>query len=101
MRFTLTILSILFTFSLSAQQACCTATKNFADLGDKNQFKLEHQLPKQGVGLDNTGEWQEFPTEDGKKGRGYLVKAKSESNKYLFIFHEWWGLNDNILREAE
>ena len=35
----------------------------------------------------------------GKEGNGYLVKANSE--KYLLMIHEWWGLNEQIKLEAE
>ena len=93
--------ALAFTTVSFAQKLCCSATQSFANLGNQNKFKLEHQLPKQNVGQEHTGIWQEFATEDGKTGRGYLVKAKTTSTKYLFVFHEWWGLNDNIMREVE
>jgi hypothetical protein len=53
--------------------------------------------------LENpAGSMVEFATIDGKQGRGYLVKsANPKSKKYIFLFHEWWGLNDYIKREAD
>jgi carboxymethylenebutenolidase len=42
-----------------------------------------------------------FPTSDGKKANGYLIKAKNPSNNWLFVYQEWWGLNDNIKAESD
>lgn len=98
------ILTFLFAsaiFQLSAQNQCCTATKQFADLGSSETFQKEHQLPASGKVENAAGSWIEFNTPDQQAGRAYLVKSKVNSNKYLFLFHEWWGLNDNIIREAE
>ena len=30
-----------------------------------------------------------------------MVKNEKQTNKYLFVIHEWWGLNDHIKKEAE
>ncbi len=46
------------------------------------------------------GEMIEFPVEGGANGKGYLLMAKKKTNKYLLLFHEWWGLNDYIKNEA-
>lgn len=97
------LLIILAAFSISAfaQKTCCTATKQFAELGEKRAFQGEHQLPKTGLDIAQTGKWIEFETPDEKSGRAYTVYAQNPKNKFLFLFHEWWGLNDNIIREAE
>ncbi len=96
-------LAITMAFSglLFAQKTCCTATQNFASLGDEQAFRMEHQLPANEVVVSATGEWREFATQDEKTGRCYVVEAQKQTNDYLLIFHEWWGLNDNIIREAE
>jgi len=101
MRSLLFILLSVFSISLFAQKTCCTATKEFADLGDKSSFKSEHQLPKSGLDIQQSGKWIEFTTPDEKTGRAYTIYAKNPKNKFLFLFHEWWGLNANIIREAE
>lgn len=98
--FLLSFLMLAF-LSINAQQACCTATKEFAQLGTSTEFQAEHQLPKSAIQSEKKGSWVEFATPDNRKGRGYLVKAATKSNKYLFVFHEWWGLNENIINEAE
>lgn len=42
-----------------------------------------------------------FDTPDGKTGQAFFLEAKDRSGQYLFVFHEWWGLNDHIKKEAE
>ncbi len=47
------------------------------------------------------GEMMTFSTPDGKTANGFLLKAKKASNKWLLVYQEWWGLNDQIKMEAE
>lgn len=55
------------------------------------KYKLENALGKN----------IEFAATDGSKANGYFIKSKKKSNKWLFVIQEWWGLNDNIKREAD
>lgn len=63
-------------------------------------FQALHLSPLPIV-FDGKGEMISFPTQDGKTGAAYLVKAKQKSDKWLFVYQEWWGLNDHIKKEAE
>lgn len=47
------------------------------------------------------GSMVRFATPDGQEGGGYIVKARRRSDKWLFVFQEWWGLNDHIKKEAD
>lgn len=47
------------------------------------------------------GEMVKFSTPDGQSANGFLLKAKNPSDKWLLVYQEWWGLNDNIKKEAE
>lgn len=47
------------------------------------------------------GEEISFPAADGKDAKGYLVKAKTKSDKWLFVYQEWWGLNDYIRKQSD
>jgi carboxymethylenebutenolidase len=47
------------------------------------------------------GEMINFPAADGKDARGYLIKAKTKSDKWLFVYQEWWGLNDYIKKQSD
>lgn len=64
------------------------------------EFQALHLSPEplqyNGVGANIT-----FKTADGMDAKGYLVKAKKKSNKWLFVYQEWWGLNDYIRRESD
>ncbi len=42
-----------------------------------------------------------FKTPDGVDAKGYLVKAKKKSKKWLFVYQEWWGLNEYIKRQSD
>lgn len=42
-----------------------------------------------------------FKTPDGNDAKGYFIKAKGNSNKWLFVYQEWWGLNDYIKRQSD
>lgn len=47
------------------------------------------------------GEMVNYPTSDDLKASGYLLKASAPSDKWLFVYQEWWGLNDHIKHQAE
>ncbi|GAA4355507.1 dienelactone hydrolase family protein [Hymenobacter saemangeumensis] len=88
----------------SAQQvaSCCArpaATEVFAMLASNKDFSGGHEAPLPYEYLGE-GSMIEFKTPDGKSGRGFEIKSAKPSNKYLFVIHEWWGLNDYIKKEA-
>ncbi|ADB41466.1 dienelactone hydrolase family protein [Spirosoma linguale] len=58
----------------------------------------EAPLPFTYVGA---GEMIKFSTPDGQSANGFLLKSKKNSNKWLLVYQEWWGLNDNIKQQAE
>jgi len=92
---------IAFSSQIFAQQTCCTpATQLFADLGSNADFQMAHQLPAQSKQVPTSGKWLTFATPDSDSARGFWVPAKIETNRYIFVFHEWWGLNDHILNEC-
>ncbi|RAJ83483.1 carboxymethylenebutenolidase [Chitinophaga dinghuensis] len=83
--------------------SCChkDAVTEFADLANSSDFRNQHAnpLPYKYEGAE--GENVSFPAPDGKEVHGFLFKAKTPSDKYLFVFQEWWGLNDYIKKESE
>ena len=102
------LLSLTFSASAQKMASCCarpasnlsaSATEAFAMLAADKDFSGGHDAPLPysyaGEGKDIT-----FKTPDGKTGRGFEVKSATPSNKYLFVIHEWWGLNDYIKKEA-
>jgi carboxymethylenebutenolidase len=97
----LTLAFLLFFAGAQAQQSCCSsATTEFADLGKDSRFMMEHQLPKASLAIEKAGEMIDFQA-GSKAGNAYLANSPYPGNIYLFVFHEWWGLNDHIKAEAD
>jgi carboxymethylenebutenolidase len=63
-------------------------------------FAALHFSPKVGA-FAGMGQMTTFKTEDANTASAYLIKAKKKSDKWLFVYQEWWGLNENIKSEAE
>ncbi len=102
-----TIIVLIITASLSKifAQSCCTkqnsATETFALLGENESFVSAHEAPLPFTFTEGTGKQISFKTSSGKDANAYEIKAIKPTNKYLFVIHEWWGLNDYIKQEAE
>ena len=77
------------------------------DRDDMAQFALDpafqalHPSPLLLPDYQALGKMITFKTADGKEANGYLIAAKKKSNKWLFVYQEWWGLNDNIKNESD
>ncbi|MEI8109428.1 MAG: dienelactone hydrolase family protein [Chitinophagia bacterium] len=76
----------------------------------REQFKLEaqnesfsalHPLPRKYELAHTAGKRITFKAADGTEAFGYEIKSAQPSNQWLFVIQEWWGLNNNIIREAE
>ncbi len=67
-------------------------TMAFANLHPKPlPFQLE----------DAIGKPVEFKAADGSIAKGYEIRAKNKSDKWVYVIQEWWGLNDYIKRESD
>lgn len=76
-------------------------TEKFALMASADEFMDLHLAPLAYVHVAAQGEMVVFDTPDGRKGSGYMLKASQPSGKWLFVFQEWWGLNEHIKREAD
>lgn len=89
----------------SANAACChvsEATTAFAAFAADQSFVNKHQEPLPFTFVSQAGGREiSYPTADGKTAKAWLIPAKNKSKNYLFVFHEWWGLNDYVKAEAE
>jgi len=85
--------------SCCARPATASATEAFALLASNQEFVGGHDAP---LPYSYTGEGQmvAFKTPDGQMGHAFEIKSAKPSNKYLFVYQEWWGLNDYIKKEA-
>jgi carboxymethylenebutenolidase len=75
------------------------AVENFASFASDPAFRRAHPAP-QPVTATTAGDMVEFPVAGGANGRAFLVKAAQPTERYLLMFHEWWGLNDITRNEA-
>ncbi|WKN45161.1 dienelactone hydrolase family protein [Tunicatimonas pelagia] len=105
--FSFFLLTILFTQTVWAQEGITVCgssdaenTELFASLADDPTFRGKHDLVKY-THENARGEEITFATPDGQQGTAYYLEAKEESNQYLLVIHEWWGLNSHIKREAD
>jgi carboxymethylenebutenolidase len=71
-----------------------------ADAG-KPGFAALHIAPKPFALENQKGKMISFKSNDGLDAKGYFLKSRKQSNKWLIVIQEWWGLNDNIKKEAE
>ena len=78
-----------------------TAPNIMAMFGNDESFKNEHPQPLAFTLADGKGKMITYKTSDGVDANGYEVKADNPTNNWVFLFHEWYGLNDYIKREAE
>ncbi|GAB3589957.1 dienelactone hydrolase family protein [Hymenobacter daeguensis] len=102
------LLSLTFSASAQKMASCCarpagnlsaSATEAFAMLATDKDFSGGHDAPLP-YRYAGAGQMIEFKTPDGATGHGFEIKSAKPSNKYLFVIHEWWGLNDYIKKEA-
>lgn len=75
-------------------------SSGMTQFADDENFKGAHEKPME-LNFDGTGQMIEFDTPDGQKGSAYALMPEEATNKYLFVIHEWWGLNNHIKAEAE
>lgn len=105
---TLFILVSIFLFRMSPTQpesasnaipVCHPTTNAMSDLAADSDFAMLHETPL-AFTYRGAGETVSFPTPDGKTATGFLLKSSKKSDKWLFVYQEWWGLNDYVKQEA-
>jgi len=87
----------------SVETICHTsATEKFAVLASNKKFNRDHPSPLPYVHETQAGgKMIKLKSADGTEANAYYIEAKVKSNNWIFVFQEWWGLNDHIKREAE
>lgn len=100
----MTLFVLSFQFRTVAQdKSCCSTEKSvsFSSFSDQKEFRDIHQIPVSFTLKDANGEMIKFETDDGKSAKGYFIKSDKPTNKFIFVFHEWWGLNDYVKKESD
>ena len=98
---------LLVSFSTFAQEGITVcgptpnATEEFAQLASFVDFRNQHPNPQPYVRMNALGKMITFSTPDGQEGHAYTIMTDNASNEYLFVFHEWWGLNEYVKEEAD
>ncbi|TAF32272.1 MAG: dienelactone hydrolase family protein [Cytophagales bacterium] len=82
---------------------CCSVAegKGMGQFSDDVEFQKAHLEPAKSHFKPQIGKKIQYKTPDGRKVSAFFCKAQKKSNRYIFVFHEWWGLNDHICKEAE
>jgi len=100
--YSLILSALAFCFSANAQKSCCSVVDlSTQALASNESFKSDHHAPNPFVLASPKGKMITFKATDGTAGNAYIIPSEKPSNKVLFVFHEWWGLNDYIKQEAE
>jgi len=100
---TLLVFYSVIAFSQS-KTVCCSnpsATEQFAMLASNKDFRLAHKNPLKMHFQSSIGKTISYKTADGKDANAYFFPAKNQTNNYLLVVHEWWGLNDFVKQESE
>jgi carboxymethylenebutenolidase len=89
----------------SFAQSCCSAstakaTNEFAQLATQTDFKAKHTLKDAPNNADLKGEHHTIKINGCEPIHIFWVENENPCNKYVLVFHEWWGLNDHILAET-
>jgi carboxymethylenebutenolidase len=77
-----------------------TNTDGMAQFALDPAFQALHPAP-QPIDFEGIGKEIAFSTADGTDAKGYLIKAKKKSKKWLFVYQEWWGMNDYIRKQSD
>lgn len=99
-----TFFTLFFAVSINAQNnitICHTpATESFAVFASNKDFNADHPEPKPYVHQSKVGKMITYAT-TGEDAYAYLLEAKVQTDNYIYVIHEWWGLNDYIKKESE
>lgn len=90
------------TATLLGQQACCSApAMAFASPGSAKAFAAAHEPPAQVRYTPRIGRMVSLKTENGPEVSVFEVKSGATTGKIILMFHEWWGLTDQMKMAAE
>ncbi len=79
----------------------CHPADSFAEFSNDADFLAAHYLPETLIDFQAKGEMIQFDVKEREKANAYLLQPDEPTNKWLFVVHEWWGLNDHIKKESE
>ncbi|MFY0605461.1 MAG: dienelactone hydrolase family protein [Cyclobacteriaceae bacterium] len=80
---------------------CHSTVQTFAALADDPAFGKIHLDPEEYVLQNAKGKMITYDVKDGEQANAYYVPAKKKSNEYLFVIHEWYGLNEFVKSQSD
>jgi carboxymethylenebutenolidase len=87
---------------LGKETICHTdATGKFALFASNKKFNRDHPSPLPYIHESEAGGKMIKLSAEGTEANAFFLEAKKKTNNWIFVFQEWWGLNDHIKREAE
>jgi carboxymethylenebutenolidase len=88
-------------FSQVATVCHTPSTEKFAMFASNKEFNKKHPIPEYYVHVSQAGGKMIKIKTGGADANGYLLMAKNKTDNWVFVFQEFWGLNDHIKRESE
>ena len=79
----------------------CHPTTEFAEFSKEAEFINAHFEQAEVDFSIEKGSDIQYTTEDGQTANAFLIQPDEPTDKWIFVIHEWWGLNDHIKKEAE
>lgn len=70
-------------------------------LASDKKFVMAHANPRPYHFQSSIGKAITYTLADGTTANGFEFKAKKPTKNWLFVIHEWWGLNDFVKHESE
>ena len=96
------LLFLLLLTNRATAQSCCSSDASWVAMVSSKDFQEAHLAP---LPLNYTPAGEagmiNFATDDSVNGHAFYVPSDKPTDKVLLVFHEWWGLNDYVRREAE
>ncbi len=71
-----------------------------AQFASDSEFTKMHETP-QVIDYQGKGEMMNLRTTDGGMTKVYVIKTAEPTQKFVYVIHEWWGLNDQVKQEAD
>ena len=79
----------------------CHPADEFAEFTNDDEFLNAHYIPEEIDYSLHGGKMIQFDVEGGEKANAFVILTNEPSDKWVFIIHEWWGLNKHVKNEAE
>ena len=99
LKVSLYLLSTILIIGCGGSEVDKSSAEKFNDLADDQEFLEAHVEPLE-LSVEAMGSMEKLVMEEGEEANIYSVRREGAIN-YVLVFHEWWGLNDHIIAEAD